>query len=202
MSDNEQTLVRGATEEQQPTMDNSEITGQSEVSDQGEAMDHSEVADQSEVTQSEATDHSDHEGPNEKGDGKKVKGKKGQKKPVRLNKDGKRQKKKAFDSYATYIHRVLKQVHPDVGMTSKSMNIMDCFVKDFFDKIATQGADLLKHSKKVTFSGDDVQAATRLILPGELWKHAVAEGTKALSKYKATLPPPKPKKSKKAVADE
>jgi len=202
MADNEQTLVSNATEEHHELMDNSEVTGQSEVN-QSEVTDQSEIADQSEVMDhSEVTGQSDHEMPNEKGDGKKVKGKKGPKKPVRLNKDGKRQKKKAFDSYATYIHRVLKQVHPDVGMTSKSMNIMDCFVKDFFDKIATQGADLLKHSKKVTFSGDDIQAATRLILPGELSKHAVAEGTKALSKYKSTLPPPKPKKSKKAVSDE
>ena len=32
----------------------------------------------------------------------------------------------------------------------------------------------------------EVQTATRLLLPGELAKHAVSEGTKAVTKYTAS----------------
>jgi len=167
---------------------------QSGTQDQTRTEDHEEVP-------------SDHDGSGDQAAvekkskaGVKKAGEKKEKKLVRLNKDGKRRKKTNYDSYGSYIHKVLKQVHPDIGITGKSINIMDCFVKDFFDKISSQAADLLKHSKKATIMANDIEAATRLVLPGELSKHAVTEGTKALAKYKSTLPPPKPRKKKEKAA--
>uniref|UniRef100_A0A1I7VI29 Histone H2B n=1 Tax=Loa loa TaxID=7209 RepID=A0A1I7VI29_LOALO len=42
---------------------------------------------------------------------------------------------------------------------------------------------LAHYSKRSTISAREIQTAVRLILPGELAKHAVSEGTKAVTKY-------------------
>uniref|UniRef100_A0A914Z5W3 Histone H2B n=1 Tax=Panagrolaimus superbus TaxID=310955 RepID=A0A914Z5W3_9BILA len=99
--------------------------------------------------------------------------------------DKKIRKKARKESYATYIYRVLKQVHPDTGISSKAMSIMNSFVNDVFERIAAEAARLNQYNKKQTMSSREIQTAIRLILPGELSKHAVSEGTKAVTKYTA-----------------
>uniref|UniRef100_A0A4W3GJV9 Histone H2B n=1 Tax=Callorhinchus milii TaxID=7868 RepID=A0A4W3GJV9_CALMI len=37
--------------------------------------------------------------------------------------------------------------------------------------------------RRQTISSREIQSAVRLLLPGELAKHAVSEGTKAVTKY-------------------
>ncbi|KAI6200327.1 Histone H2B type 1-A [Aphelenchoides besseyi] len=93
--------------------------------------------------------------------------------------------KKKFESFSIYIYRVLKQVHTDTGITTKAMAIMNSFVTDIFERLATESAMLNKHTKGSTISSRHIQSAIRLILPGELAKHAVSEGSKALAKYTA-----------------
>ena len=86
-------------------------------------------------------------------------------------------------SYATYIFRVLKQVHPDTGISKKAMGVMNSFVNDTFQKIATEAGNLVRYNNTSTLGSREVQTAVRLVLPGELAKHAVSEGTKAVTKY-------------------
>ena len=98
-------------------------------------------------------------------------------------KDGaKKRSKKRIESYSTYIYKVLKQVHPDTGISNKAMSIMNSFINDVFEKIATESSKLARYNKKTTLSSREIQTAVRLILPGELSKHAVSEGTKAVKK--------------------
>jgi histone H2B len=92
-------------------------------------------------------------------------------------------KKKSVESYKIYIYKVLKQVHPDTGISSKAMGIMNSFINDIFEKIATEAAKLARYNKKPTVSSREIQTAVRLVLPGELAKHAVSEGTKAVTKF-------------------
>uniref|UniRef100_UPI00358EF563 histone H2B-like n=1 Tax=Myxine glutinosa TaxID=7769 RepID=UPI00358EF563 len=87
------------------------------------------------------------------------------------------------ESYAIYIHKVLKQVHPDIRVSSKSMSIMNSFVNDIFERIASEASRLAHHNKRSTIASREIQTAVRLLLPGELAKHAVSEGTKAVTKY-------------------
>ena len=82
-----------------------------------------------------------------------------------------------------YIYKVLKQVHPDTGISSKAISILNSFCQDQFEKIATEAAKLARYSKKPTVTSREIQTAVRLILPGELAKHAVSEGTKAVTKF-------------------
>lgn len=98
--------------------------------------------------------------------------------------DGKKKKRhKRKESYAIYIFKVLKQVHPDTGISSKAMSIMNSFVNDIFERIASEASRLAHYNKRSTITSREIQTAVRLLLPGELAKHAVSEGTKAVTKY-------------------
>lgn len=90
---------------------------------------------------------------------------------------------KKAETYSVYIYRVLKQVHPETGISKRSMSIMNSFINDIFEKVALEAARLVRYNKKQTLSSREVQTAVRLLLPGELAKHAVSEGTKAVTKY-------------------
>lgn len=96
---------------------------------------------------------------------------------------GKRRNKRRKESYGIYIYKVMKQVHPDTGISSKAMSIMNSFVNDVFDRVAAESSRLAHYNKKATISSREIQTAVRLLLPGELAKHAVSEGTKAVTKY-------------------
>ena len=96
---------------------------------------------------------------------------------------GAKLKKKRKEAYSIYIYKVLKQVHPDTGVSSKAMSIMNSFVNDLFERIAAEASRLAHYSKRSTISSREIQTAVRLLLPGELAKHAVSEGTKAVTKY-------------------
>merc|ERR1712166_1049612 len=92
-------------------------------------------------------------------------------------------KKRRGETFSIYIYRVLKQVHPELGVSKKSMSIMNSFINDIFEKVAGESPRLVRYSKKHTLSSREVQTAVRLLLPGELAKHAISEGTKAVTKY-------------------
>ncbi|CAH1252745.1 HIST1H2BA [Branchiostoma lanceolatum] len=92
-------------------------------------------------------------------------------------------KQKRKESYAIYIYRVLKQVHPETGISKRSMSIMNSFISDIFEKTATEASKLVRYNKKETLGAREIQTAVRLLLPGELAKHAVSEGTKAVTKF-------------------
>uniref|UniRef100_K4A246 Histone H2B n=3 Tax=Setaria TaxID=4554 RepID=K4A246_SETIT len=98
-------------------------------------------------------------------------------------KKGKKKAKKSVETYKIYIFKVLKQVHPDIGISSKAMSIMNSFINDIFEKLAGEAAKLARYNKKPTITSREIQTSVRLVLPGELAKHAVSEGTKAVTKF-------------------
>ena len=82
---------------------------------------------------------------------------------------------------------VMKQVHPDIGISNKAMNICNSFCNDIFERLAHEACKIASYNKKVTISSREIQTAARLMLPGELAKHAVSEGTKAVTSYSINL---------------
>ncbi|KAF6743703.1 histone-fold-containing protein [Ephemerocybe angulata] len=54
------------------------------------------------------------------------------------------------------------------------MAILNSFVNDIFERIATEASKLAAYSKKSTISSCEIQTTVRLILPGELAKHAIS----------------------------
>uniref|UniRef100_A0A251ULH4 Histone H2B n=1 Tax=Helianthus annuus TaxID=4232 RepID=A0A251ULH4_HELAN len=67
----------------------------------------------------------------------------------------KKRTKKSVETYKIYIFKVLKQ----------------------------ESSRLARYNKKPTITSREIQTAVRLVLPGELAKHAVSEGTKAVTKF-------------------
>ncbi|XP_042561896.1 histone H2B 1/2-like [Clupea harengus] len=83
--------------------------------------------------------------------------KKGSKKAVTKTavKGGKKRRKTRKESYAIYVYK----------------------------RIAGESSRLAHYNKRSTITSREIQTAVRLLLPGELAKHAVSEGTKAVTKY-------------------
>jgi len=131
----------------------------------------------------------------------KAKAEKQRKKDSGSNKDQKviktkRKKKRRSDSYAYYIHKVLKTVHPNEGqsgsmttctLSCKSMGIIDCLAADLYDRISEEAVHLTRKQKKRTLSSKEVQTAARLVLPGDLAKHACGDGTRAVSNFQQRM---------------
>ncbi|CAB0036951.1 unnamed protein product [Trichogramma brassicae] len=96
--------------------------------------------------------------------------------------DKKVKRKSRKESFGIYLYKVLKQVHPDTGVSSKVMSIMNSLVNDIFECIATEASRLAAYSKKSTITSREIQTAVGPLLLGELVKHAISEGTKSVTK--------------------
>ncbi|KAH0786924.1 Histone H2B [Histomonas meleagridis] len=105
--------------------------------------------------------------------------------PAETEKEKKQRHKKRNESFSSYIFKVLKQVHPDIGISNKAMLVMNNFVTDIFERIAREGARLVDMNDRNTLGSREIQTAVRLVLPGDLAKHAVSEGGKAVAKFNA-----------------
>ena len=98
-------------------------------------------------------------------------------------KDSKKRKRSRKENYSVYMYKVLKQVHPDTGISSKAMGIMNPFLNDIFEHVTGEASHLVHYNKSSTITSREIQTTVRLLLPGELAKHTVSEGTKAVTKY-------------------
>jgi len=98
-------------------------------------------------------------------------------------KAAKSHRRKPVRTYSSYVFKVLKQVHPEFRISKRGMGVMNSFINDLFDKIASEAGRLVRANKRGTLTSREIQTAVRLLLPGELAKHAVSEGTKAVTKY-------------------
>ena len=118
-------------------------------------------------------------------------------------------------------HQVLKQVHPDTGISNRAMSILNSFVNG--KHLSPGSLDMTLNNIKISLSAWQLRhrnslrttrsplfllerskpreyfhthqsmslpfltfPSVRLILPGELAKHAVSEGTKAVTKYSSS----------------
>ena len=91
------------------------------------------------------------------------------------------------ESYAIYAYRVLKELHPSLGASTKAMGIIDSFVSDLFDRIATEAVKLMRYNGKKTLTAREIKTAARLVLPNDLAKYSDCEGVLALSQYKSSM---------------
>ena len=96
----------------------------------------------------------------------------------------KRRRKRKGDSYGIYIYRVLKYLHPDLKISSQSMMILNCFVQDLLHKLSLEAGRLSRYNRKSTLMARDFRSSVRLLLAGELAKHAMNEADKSLARYR------------------
>ncbi|CAD6187748.1 unnamed protein product [Caenorhabditis auriculariae] len=102
-------------------------------------------------------------------------------------KQRKKKRKNSNVAFSYYIHKVLKQVHPDCKISARAMSIMDSMVNDVMEMLSDQSSKLTEVAKRNTVTAREIQTSARLLLPGELAKHAVSEGTKAVTKYMSSI---------------
>eukprot|EP00057_Strongylocentrotus_purpuratus_P020366 XP_011674840.1 PREDICTED: late histone H2B.L3-like [Strongylocentrotus purpuratus] len=93
-------------------------------------------------------------------------GKKGSKKAKAPRPSGdKKRRRKRKESYGIYIYKVLKQVHPDTGISSRAMSIMNSLVNDVFERIAAEASRLAHYNKKsanINMTNKDIDMTNHL----------------------------------------
>ncbi|KAF6390094.1 hypothetical protein mRhiFer1_006169 [Rhinolophus ferrumequinum] len=99
-------------------------------------------------------------------------------------KQPRRRRRGLADSFATYFPRVLKSVHEGLSLSQEAVSVVDSFEKDIFERIAEEASHLVRNTQRTTLTSNEIQTAVRLLLPGELGKHAISEATKATLRYK------------------
>jgi len=69
------------------------------------------------------------------------------------------------ESFGIYIHRVLKQVHPDMSVSKRCVSVLDSMVTDLFGRLAGESKALTLKTAKATMDSRTVQTAVKLVLP-------------------------------------
>lgn len=72
---------------------------------------------------------------------------------------------------------------PAMSISSKAMSIVNSFVNDMLERVAAEASRLAHYNNCSTKTYRKVHTYVRLLLPSELVKHAVSDGTKAVPKY-------------------
>ena len=90
-------------------------------------------------------------------------------------------------NFRTFIYKVLKQVHPDMGISSNASITVNNIILTTIKRIADTINITSLIDKKRTVTSRAVQTAVLLVLPVELGKHAFSEGIKAVTKYNASV---------------
>ncbi|XP_038621879.1 late histone H2B.L4-like [Tachyglossus aculeatus] len=89
-------------------------------------------------------------------------------------------------SYFLYINKILKLVHPDKTISSKTLDVVNTFINDIFDRLAIKASRLVRNKRHLTLQVWAIQEAVDLLLPGELAKYATAHGNKAIERYNSS----------------
>ncbi|KAF8287998.1 putative histone H2B [Trypanosoma cruzi] len=96
-------------------------------------------------------------------------------------KDGKRSHRKPKRTWNVYISRSLKSINNHMSMSGRTMKIVNSFVNDLFERIASEAATVVRVNKKRTLGARELQTAVRLVLAGGPGEARNGEGTKAVS---------------------
>ncbi|CAD8214039.1 unnamed protein product [Paramecium octaurelia] len=117
----------------------------------------------------------------------------GAKKQLKLRKQKQktiiRERQKRQESYAIYIYNVLKQVHPELEISIKAMNIMNQFINDIFHRITLEVSNLIRFRDKnrKTLRPREIQTVVKLLFPGDLAHFSIAKSANALKNINPIL---------------
>lgn len=95
----------------------------------------------------------------------------------------KKSSSKSAQSYTGYIFRILRHIKPGMRITRRAMSIMNSFVMDNFERIATEAGKLCTYAKKDTLTSNEIRTAVRLVIRGDLSKQAISEGVAAVQTF-------------------
>ncbi|XP_076807036.1 uncharacterized protein LOC143450396 [Clavelina lepadiformis] len=93
--------------------------------------------------------------------------------------------KKGEEDFRNHLFKILKEIYVDTGITRQAMDVVNTLINYLFRTVASEASGIMVSSNRTTLTANDIQNAVRRVLPGELQKHAVSEGTKAVVKFKS-----------------
>jgi len=113
-------------------------------------------------------------------------------KSVHRKDEGEHRRKKAknlSDNYRDNLSKILKRVHPELSFADDGRAAVNNLGVTVLDKLLCTINILIESSDshKKTMSTKDISCAISICLPGELSKHAISMGLKAMAKYKSTV---------------
>uniref|UniRef100_A0A914HWX0 Histone H2A/H2B/H3 domain-containing protein n=1 Tax=Globodera rostochiensis TaxID=31243 RepID=A0A914HWX0_GLORO len=97
-----------------------------------------------------------------------------------------RKKEPRKQSYKLYIRRVLRDVHVDKEISIRTLNIMNSFVNDAFDRIASEATRIAHYDRRKTVTLRDMEYAVRLVLPDGMAKTGNQGASKVMTKFYAS----------------
>lgn len=103
-------------------------------------------------------------------------------------------------SFKSYIHRVLKNTNPSINITSKAIECTDGVLRTVACALSNSAHLFTQGTDKKTLSALEVQSATRIVFPTNMAKLAIDEGTKATTKFQASLNESKSSKTEDKTA--
>lgn len=88
-------------------------------------------------------------------------------------------------NYKRYLARVLRNINAEsnkskLTISSQAMECMSNFMVDIFDKIAQEAGQQVKKNKTKTLGDWDIRSAVKIVIPGELGRHANINGQQKL----------------------
>ncbi|KAK8950273.1 Histone H2B [Platanthera guangdongensis] len=82
--------------------------------------------------------------------------------------------KKNVEDYRIYILEALTEVYPGIGISSKTLSIINSVLNDIFEKIAQAPPRDARYGNKPAMTALEMQAAVSHVLPAELGKLALS----------------------------
>ena len=83
----------------------------------------------------------------------------------------------------TAMHRMLKDIHPNLQISEKAMRAMNDMIIDVADRLMLESKPLFASGRGDTLTSIHVQASVRLLFRKNLASHAIQEGHKAVHRF-------------------
>ena len=112
---------------------------------------------------------------------------------------GRRHKPKR--TFRSYIYRLSRRGFPDIGFSSKAMNVFKNITMDLFKTLFDQANKCANYADRSTIVSRDVEASFKLMLPHNFTKPIAADIKKALERLENHAAGTKGSKKSKSVTD-
>ncbi len=93
-----------------------------------------------------------------------------------------------MSSLFLYMDKIMKKIKLDISLSTDAKNYLQNILIECIDQFADYTSNLMNNSRTKTLSSRDIQSAARIFFVGELAKHAIFYGTKAVTKFSSFVP--------------
>lgn len=106
--------------------------------------------------------------------------------------------KKQAPGFQLYLHKVHKKIHPDLKISQDAKNTINRLLHALLAEFCKMAVLMAESERRRTISSRSALQTIRALVIGELNKHAVSAGVKAVTRYTAYMPAKNAKKKTNA----